>query len=72
MKLETLTQVNAERAARRPVIVITDTANGDQRLVKTRLDGPSSSAVVLVRWASAQGGWRVAALDVVARDARPG
>ena len=44
---------------------------GDQRLVKTRLDGPSNSAVVLVRWASAQGGWRVAALDVVARDARP-
>jgi hypothetical protein len=44
---------------------------GDHRLVKTRLDGPSNSAVVLVRWASAQGGWRVAALDVVARDARP-
>ena len=36
MKLETLTQVNAERAARRPVIVITDTANGEQRLVKAR------------------------------------
>ena len=34
MKLETLTQVNIERAARRPVIVITDTANGEQRLVK--------------------------------------
>ena len=34
MKLETLSQVNAERAARRPVIVITDTANGEQRLVK--------------------------------------
>ena len=36
MKLETLTQVNAERAARRPVIVITDTANGEQRLVKAK------------------------------------
>ena len=36
MKLETLGQVNAERAARRPVIVITDTANGEQRLVKAR------------------------------------
>ena len=36
MKLETLTQVNVERAARRPVIVITDTANGDQRLVKAK------------------------------------
>lgn len=34
MKLETLTQVNAERAARRPVIVVTDVGNGDQRLVK--------------------------------------
>ena len=36
MKLQTLTEVNAERAARRPVIVITDTANGEQRLVKAR------------------------------------
>jgi xanthine dehydrogenase accessory factor len=34
MKLETLTKLNAERAARRPVILITDTATGDQRLVK--------------------------------------
>jgi xanthine dehydrogenase accessory factor len=34
VKLETLTQVNTERAARRPVIVITDVANGEQRLVK--------------------------------------
>lgn len=34
MKLETLEVVNAERAARRPVIVITDVANGNQRLVK--------------------------------------
>ena len=36
MKLQTLTEVNAERAARRPVIVITDTANGEQRLVKAK------------------------------------
>jgi xanthine dehydrogenase accessory factor len=34
VKLETLAQVNAERAARRPVIVITDVADGGQRLVK--------------------------------------
>ena len=34
MKLQTLQQVNVERAARRPVIVITDVANGEQRLVK--------------------------------------
>jgi xanthine dehydrogenase accessory factor len=34
VKLETLAEVNVERAARRPVIVITDTADGEQRLVK--------------------------------------
>ena len=36
MKLETLHELNAERAARRPVIVITDVASGEQRLVKAR------------------------------------
>ena len=35
MQLATLTELNAERAARRPVIVITDTASGEQRLVKS-------------------------------------
>jgi len=34
VNLETLTQVNIERAARRPVFVITDVTNGDQRMVK--------------------------------------
>jgi xanthine dehydrogenase accessory factor len=34
VKLETLNQVNTERAARRPVIVVTDVGNGEQRLVK--------------------------------------
>ncbi len=34
MKLETLSELNVERAARRPAIVVTDTANGEQRLVK--------------------------------------
>ena len=34
MKLQTLHELNAERAARRPVIVVTDVANGEQRLVK--------------------------------------
>ncbi|MBI5129023.1 MAG: XdhC family protein [Rhodopseudomonas palustris] len=34
MKFETLQQLNAERAARRPAVVITDTATGEQRLVK--------------------------------------
>jgi len=34
VNLETLAQVNIERAARRPVFVVTDVSNGDQRLVK--------------------------------------
>jgi len=42
---------------------------GHQRLVKTRLDGASSSATVLARWISSPDGWRIAALDVARRDA---
>ena len=34
MKLETLAELNAERAARRPVIVVTDVVSGEQRMVK--------------------------------------
>jgi xanthine dehydrogenase accessory factor len=34
VKLETLKELNTERAARRPVIVVTDVASGEQRLVK--------------------------------------
>lgn len=34
MKLQTLHELNAERAARRAVIVVTDVSNGAQRLVK--------------------------------------
>ena len=36
MKLQTLHELNAERAARRPAIVVTDVASGEQRLVKAR------------------------------------
>ena len=36
MKLETLKELNAERAARRPAIVVTDTESGAQRLVKAK------------------------------------
>jgi xanthine dehydrogenase accessory factor len=36
VKLQTLAELNVERAARRPAIVVTDTANGEQRLVKVR------------------------------------
>ena len=34
MKSETLAELNAERQARRPVLVVTDMADGSQRLVK--------------------------------------
>ncbi len=34
MKTDLLTSLNAERSARRPVIVVTDVGNGEQRLVK--------------------------------------
>ncbi len=34
MQLSTLAQLNAERAARRPVVLVTDVATGEQRLVK--------------------------------------
>jgi xanthine dehydrogenase accessory factor len=34
VKAETLATLNAERAARRPVLVVTDMASGEQRLVK--------------------------------------
>ena len=36
MKFETLRELNAERAARRPVILVTDTGSGEQRLVKAQ------------------------------------
>jgi len=41
---------------------------GHQRLVKTRLEGPSGSATVLARWTASGEGWRIAALDVAGRD----
>ena len=34
MKLDILTTLNAERAARRAAVVVTDVASGEQRLVK--------------------------------------
>jgi xanthine dehydrogenase accessory factor len=36
VKIEILRELNAAREARRPAIVITDTANGEQRLVKAK------------------------------------
>ena len=34
MKLDILRELNAERAARRAAVVVTDVASGEQRLVK--------------------------------------
>ena len=42
---------------------------GSHRLVKLRLEGPDGSVTLATRWVSAEGGWRAAALDVVALDA---
>jgi len=36
VKLATLAELNTERAARRPAIVVTDVGNGEQRLVKAK------------------------------------
>jgi xanthine dehydrogenase accessory factor len=36
VKLQILQELNAERAARRPVILVTDTDSGEQRLVKAK------------------------------------
>jgi xanthine dehydrogenase accessory factor len=36
VKIEILRELNAERTARRPVIIVTDTADGEQRLVKAK------------------------------------
>ena len=36
VKLAILHELNAERAARRPVILVTDTESGEQRLVKAK------------------------------------
>ena len=43
MKAEVLAELNAERAARRPVLVVTDLADGSQRLVKAK-DIPADPA----------------------------
>ena len=35
MKLQTLAELNAERAARRAAIVVTDVVSGEQRMIKS-------------------------------------
>lgn len=49
MKFETLKELNAERAARRAVIVVTETATGEQRLVKARDFGTDSLRAELAK-----------------------
>jgi xanthine dehydrogenase accessory factor len=49
VKLETLTIVNAERAARRPVIVVTDISSGEQRPVKAADFGADPLAAELAK-----------------------
>ncbi|HEV8438422.1 MAG TPA: hypothetical protein VGT40_10040 [Methylomirabilota bacterium] len=39
---------------------------GRQRLIKLRLQGPGGSVVLSTRWTPADGGWRVAVLDLAA------
>ena len=42
---------------------------GHHRLVKLRFEGADGAATLLTRWVPGEGGWRVAALEVVSADA---
>ncbi|MGC1559387.1 MAG: XdhC family protein [Bradyrhizobium sp.] len=76
MKLETLRELNVERAARRPAIIVTDTANGEQRLVKARdfavdpLRAELSKQLRLGKSATVEAGGRKLFLNVYAPTAR--
>jgi xanthine dehydrogenase accessory factor len=49
VKAETLAELNAERAARRPALVVTDMAGGEQRLVKAKDIGADELSAELDR-----------------------
>jgi xanthine dehydrogenase accessory factor len=76
VKLETLRELNVERAARRPAIIVTDTANGEQRLVKARdfavdpLRAELSKQLRLGKSATVEAGGRKLFLNVYAPTAR--
>ena len=76
MKLETLRELNVERAARRPAIVVTDTADGEQRLVKARdfaadpLRAELSKQLRIGKSATVEAGGRKFFLNVYAPTAR--
>jgi hypothetical protein len=69
LEIETTTRALVEGASYSSHATVAFARLGHQRLVKIRLDGPSTSATVLARWTSSPHGWRIAALDVVGRDA---
>ncbi|KQT61117.1 XdhC/CoxF family protein [Methylobacterium sp. Leaf456] len=57
MRLDTLTALNAERAARRPALVVTDPADGRQRLVREpEIDADPLAEVLRKRLASGASG----------------
>jgi xanthine dehydrogenase accessory factor len=76
VKLATLAELNAERAARRPVIVVTDTENGEQRLVKAKdfaadpLSGELDKALRMGKSANVEVGGKKLFLNVYAPTAR--
>jgi xanthine dehydrogenase accessory factor len=76
VKLETLRELNVERAARRPAIIVTDTANGEQRLVKAKdfavdpLRAELSKQLRLGKSATVEAGGRKLFLNVYAPTAR--
>jgi xanthine dehydrogenase accessory factor len=76
VKLATLHELNAERAARRPVIVVTDVESGEQRLVKARdfaadpLAAELSKQLRMGKSAMVEGGGRKLFLNVYAPTAK--
>jgi xanthine dehydrogenase accessory factor len=76
VKLQTLHELNAERAARRPVIVVTDTGSGDQRLVKAKdfatdpLSGELSKQLRMGKSGMVEAGGRKLFLNVYAPTAK--
>lgn len=60
----------AHRLDRQRIVALAEV--GRQRLVKLRVEGPDRSIALVVRWVPGEGGWRAAAIDLVATDpARP-
>ena len=69
LEIESAVQALLQGAPYSSHVLVAVARLGHQRLVKMRLDSSGGSTVVLTRWTSSPEGWRVAALDVVGRDA---